>query len=102
MVVMSFSSFQKENSPSVAFPVKPHAPRAARDFPNSPVSEDLVVRPGEPRVKLLVMTLKFVHQAAAVVGQVKRQTPSKARLSACRAVVPWINEPQTRANPELY
>lgn len=59
---MNFSSFQKENSPSVAFPVKSHVLKTAWDFPNLHVSEDLAVRRGEPRVKLLDMTLKFIHQ----------------------------------------
>lgn len=59
-MVMSFSSFQKENSPSVAFPMRSHMLKAAWDFPNLYVSEDLVVQQGEPRVKVLVTTLNFV------------------------------------------
>lgn len=65
---MSFSSFWKGNSPSVAFPVKSHVLKTAWDFPNLRVSKDLAVRQGEPGVKLLGMTLKFIRQTAAVVG----------------------------------
>jgi len=83
VVVMSFSSFQKGNSPSVAFPVKLHVLKTAWDFPSLHVSEELVVRQGEPGVKLLDMPLKFVRPTAAAVGQVKQQIPSKDRSSLC-------------------
>lgn len=98
---MSFSSFQKENSPSVAFPVKPHVLKTAWDFPNLHVSKGLAVRRGELGVKLLGMTLKFIHQTAAMVGQVKQQIPSKGRSSICGAILQSINEPQLHANTEV-
>lgn len=60
-----------------------------------------MVRQGEPRVKLLSTTLKFIHQTAAMVGQVKQQIPRKERSSVCRGVMQCINEPQIHANPEV-
>ena len=52
-------------------------------------------------MKLLGMTLKFIHQTAAVVGQVKQQIPGKERSSVCGAIMQSINEPQIHANPEV-
>lgn len=60
-----------------------------------------MVRQAEPRVELPDMTLKFIHQTAAMVGQVKQWIPSKERSSVHRAVMQSIIKPQIQANPEV-
>lgn len=63
--------------------------------------EDRAVQQGDPAVKLLDMALKFICQTAAIMGQVKQQTPSMERSSACRAIAQCMNDPQFHANPEV-
>lgn len=69
--------------------------KAAWDFPNLYVSEDLVVQQGEPRVKLLDTAANFIHQTAAMARPVKQQILSKERSSVCRehAVYKRIPDP---------
>lgn len=100
-MVMSFSSFWKENSPSVAFPIKSHVPKTAWDFPNLHVGEDLAVQQGDPGAKPLDLTLKFIHQTTAMVGQVKQQIPSKEGSPICGAIMPPMKDLQVHADPEV-
>lgn len=52
-------------------------------------------------MKLLDMTLKFICQTAAIVGQVKQQILSMERSSVCGAIVQSVNDAQIYAKPEV-